>query len=123
MSGSNWGFLAGLYILQFVSVVAIEIIKNSPEIKTVVMFSSIIFNIFVAGIFIVFGYFSNKKHQWSFIIGIVLYALDMLIALAFKDFLSIFIHIIALLGIYNGLKAKFKLNEIEKQKENSFSIH
>jgi len=79
------------------------------------MFIAIIFNICVIGIFVIFGYFANKKHQWSFIIGMVLYSLDMLIALAFKDILSVAIHIIALIGIYSGLKAKFNLNEIERK--------
>ena len=32
----------------------------------------------------------------------VLYALDMLIDLAFKDFLSVTIHVVALIKIYNG---------------------
>jgi hypothetical protein len=70
------------------------------------MFTAIIFNVFVVGGFVVFRYFANKRHQWSFIVGMVLYALDMLIALAFTDILSVAIHAIALIGIYSGLRAK-----------------
>lgn len=115
LSGSNWSFLAGLYILQIVDLIALEIVKNTPEISIIVMFTTIIFNVFVVGGFVVFGYFANKKHQWSFIVGMVLYALDMLIPLVFTDILSVIIHAIALFGMYSGLRAKFKLNEIDKK--------
>ena len=116
VSGNNWSFLAGLNILQVADVFVREIIKNTtPNFSTILMFFSVMFDMLVVGVMVVFGYFANKRHNWSFVIGMVLYALDMLISLAFKDFLSFAIHVIALLGIYNGLNANFKLNEIERR--------
>jgi len=70
----------------------------------------------VFGIFIVLGYFANKRHQWSFKMGIVVYFFDMLFAVALEDFLSIAIHVVALIAIYIGLEASIKLNEIEKKR-------
>ncbi|HPU41595.1 MAG TPA: hypothetical protein PKY26_04215 [Acetivibrio clariflavus] len=48
--------------------------------------------------------------------GMVVYFFDMLFAVALEDFLSIAIHVVALIAIYIGLEASIKLNEIEKKR-------
>ncbi|MEN2776938.1 hypothetical protein [Acetivibrio clariflavus] len=114
-TGADWRFLAGLFILQFVDILALVINEHTPEIANFTMFIAIAINVFVVGILIVIGYFANKQHKWSFIVGMIVYALDMLVAIVFRDFVSIIVHVVALIGIYNGLKAKIKLDEIEKK--------
>ena len=118
VAGINREFVAGLVILQNVNILALIITAGKPEIGIVLLLVALVFNVFAVGIFIVFGYFANKRHQWSFILGMIVYALDMLMAIASLAYFSVVIHAVALIAIYSGLKANRKLDEIEKKSMN-----
>ncbi|MBZ5572583.1 MAG: hypothetical protein LAO09_11985 [Acidobacteriia bacterium] len=62
-------------------------------------------NGFVAGVFVLFGYFAVKGQKWAFLVGMALYALDGLLLFSMKDYLSVGFHAYALFAIYRGLQA------------------
>lgn len=74
---------------------------------------SIVISVIIAGLFALFGIFANRRHNWSFIIGMILYFLDAIIALLFEDYISVAFHAIALYGIVMGLVANKKLSNLE----------
>lgn len=69
-------------------------------------FIGILFSFLYSGIFIVIWYFAKAKKNWAYIIGLVLYGLDMLIFIYFKDWLSTGFHILPLILILYGFLDK-----------------
>ena len=107
-SGSQWSFIIGLGATQIIDAVGMEAAAEIGDFAKVVAF---LFDVFVAGIFIIFGVFARKRYSWSFITGMVLYALDGLLFMMVGDFLSIGFHAFVLFCIFNGFKANKELAE------------
>jgi hypothetical protein len=114
MVGGQWNFLIGLGITQVIdgiaSGVAAEIGVDAATIIKILAFAA---DLVVAGVFVSFGVLARKGYKWSFIVGMILYALDGAIFLLVPDFLSIGFHLFALFGIYTGLQAYNKLMKME----------
>jgi hypothetical protein len=89
----------------------VELSKDIGFAGKVVFF---MFDVFVAGVFAVFGFFAGKRHRWAFIVGMILYAIDGLLFLLIGDFLSIAFHGFALFCIFSGLKAEGRLRRMEQ---------
>jgi hypothetical protein len=85
------------------------------DVDTAVKVFALIVNIFVSSGFILLGVFANKRYDWAFIVGMIIYALDGLIFLIISDFLSIAFHALALFWIYKGYSASRKLKKLEMQ--------
>jgi len=117
MVGGQWNFLVGLGITQVIDGIASGIAAEAgASAATIIKILAFVADILVAGLFVTFGVLAMKRYKISFIIGMVLYALDGLIFLIVPDFLSIGFHLFALFGLYGGLQAHMKLTEIEKSK-------
>jgi len=106
ISGAGLRFIFGLGIAQVVDGIA-----HSAENSGAVL--DLIINGFVAGIFVVFWNFARKGEKWAFIVGMLLYLLDGLLLLMFKDILGIAFHAYALFRIYGGLKALPLLEQLQ----------
>lgn len=116
--GGGMSFVVGLGITQVIDQIAYSISQNAGNLITII---AIVLDLFIAGIFVLFGYFSNKGYKWSFFIGMVLYGIDGLIFIFLKDFLSLAFHGYAIYCIYRGVKAIKVLKTIqvyEKQNNN-----
>jgi hypothetical protein len=111
-TGSEWGFIVGLGITRIIDVVGLVI---AEEVGIVGKILALFFDVIAAGIFVLFGVFSRKGYKWAFVVGMILYAMDGLIFLLVKDFLSIGFHVFALFCIYGGFKASRKLNEMGRK--------
>jgi hypothetical protein len=98
MSGTNFRFVVGLGITSVVDAMA-------RQAGTIGSLLDIVINGFVAGVFVLFGYFAVKAQKWAFVVGMGLYALDGLLLLGAKDFLGMGFHAYALFAIYRGLAA------------------
>ncbi|MBN2016508.1 hypothetical protein JW766_06800 [Candidatus Dojkabacteria bacterium] len=124
-SGANWFYwIAGLslvnsvvYIvgggLYFVVGLGItQLVEGflSPLGTGGILFS-LAFDIFVAGIFALFGLFARKGKNWAFITGMVLYFFDTLLFLLVFDVFSILFHLFALFQLFMGLRANLKLKK------------
>jgi hypothetical protein len=107
LSGSQWHFIAGLGVTEMVDYIA----KGAGSAGTVV---GIMLDAFAAGMFILFGVFSNKRQNWAFIIGMTFYGLDALFFVLGQFWLGIAFHVYVLYRIYLGMKAANRLSEIEK---------
>ncbi len=104
LAGSNTSFVIGLGITQIIDAVAHEAGSGG---KTV----AIVLDLLAAGVLVMFGFFARRRQSWSFIVGMVLYALDGLIFLLVQNFLSVGFHAFALWCIFNGLKASRQLQK------------
>lgn len=112
-SGGEWGFAVGLGITQVVDALALAFSEEKGTAAAIPLIALII-NILIAGVFIAFGYFARQKIAWAFIVGMIFFALDGVILLILGDILGVIIHIVALVFIYFGLNALWRLRETEK---------
>jgi hypothetical protein len=113
--GGRTSFLAGLGITQvvdaFLSVLATEMGMEGNATITV---AALVLDALGAGVFVVLGYLASKRFRWSFIAGMIVYALDAAILLAFSDFLGTGFHAFALFGLYGGIKALKQLAALQE---------
>jgi hypothetical protein len=107
LSGSSWGFIVGLGITQVFDAFASGL-GGSGKVVAVVL------DLLVAGVFVLFGLFANKRQAWAFIVGMVVYALDGLIFVAVGDWLSVGFHVFALFCILAGFSANQKLRALQR---------
>ncbi|MFC1738991.1 hypothetical protein ACFL1G_08090 [Planctomycetota bacterium] len=118
LTGSQWAFIIGLGITQIIDAIGLLI---AEEIGIAGKIIAGVFDIIAAGIVVLFGVFARKRYKWAFIVGMIVYALDGMIFLLVKDFLSIAFHIFALFCIFGGLKGLRVLEELEKTQ--SVEVH
>ncbi len=104
ISGGNLHFVVGLGITTVVDAMA----KQVGNMGTVL---DIVINSFVAGVFVLFGYLGCKAQKWAFLVGMGLYALDGLLLLGAKDYLSVAFHAYALFAIYRGFSIVDQISE------------
>lgn len=112
LTNSNFGFLAGLGITQFISGLALGM---SESFGTAVTAIALILDVTVAAFFVFLGFFAYKGHTWAFVIGFVIYALDGLIFLGFGIWLSLAFHVFVLYCLYRGFAANRKLKQVEAE--------
>jgi hypothetical protein len=98
ITGGNFHFVVGLGITSVVDAMA----KQAGSAGSVL---DVIINGFVAGAFALIGTFAVKAQRWAFLLGMTLYALDGLLLLGARDFLSVGFHAYALYAIYRGYMA------------------
>ena len=115
IAGGQWSFIVGLGITQIIDSIGLKLAEQNGFIGNII---ALIFDIMAAGIFILFGVFSRKGYSGAFIVGMVLYALDGLLFLLVRDFLSVGFHVFALFFMYSG----FKANKLLKSMANIKSI-
>lgn len=113
--GGKWSFLIGLGSTQFVdgfiNALAVEF---GPPIQTIIRILGLVISVIIAGVFALFGLLARKGHKWSFIVGMMLYALDGIIFLLVGDLASLGFHLFALFWISVGLRAKIQLDKVER---------
>ena len=116
LAGGEWSFIVGLGMTQIIDAIGLELAKDIGFMGQIIAF---ICDVIVASIFILFGFFAGKKHTWAFVVGMLLYALDGVLFLLVKDYLSIGFHVFALFCIYNGYTAKKMLEKIDQTEANN----
>jgi GYF domain 2 len=73
------------------------------------MTSNLVVTVVVSGIFALLGYFAGRAHAWSFVVGMLLYALDAVVFVMASDWLPLAFHAYGLYRIFMGLKAAIDL--------------
>jgi hypothetical protein len=111
-TNSNWSFLAGLGITQFVYGIALGLSESVGGVITII---ALVLNVLVAGFFIFLGVFANKGYTWAFIIGLIVYALDGLIFLAFQMWFPLAFHVFVCWCLYKGLSANRSVKKVEAE--------
>jgi len=112
LSNSSWSFLAGLGVTQFISGFAIGLSDDLGSAVTVV---AMILDVIVAGFFVLLGVMAMKGHTWAFMLGLVLYALDGLIFLAFQMWFPLAFHVFVVYCLYKGFAANRQLKLLEAE--------
>lgn len=118
--GITWTFIAGLGITQLIDVIMSLVAKELGEGWGALRAAGVVVDLLIAGAFIMIGYAGRKGIQWPVIAGMVLYALDAVLLLVFRDFLAAAFHSWALFGIWTGLKAMRELRELTKRGQPGF---
>jgi hypothetical protein len=107
LTGTGFRFIFGLGIAQVVDGLAHQAGRPGAVLDLII-------NGFVSGIFVLFWNFARKGQQWAFVVGMVLYALDGLILILFKDFLGVAFHAYVLFRIYAGLRSVSVLQDLQR---------
>ena len=106
LSGSETRFILGLGITQIFDTIGQGLASGAGLALAVVL------DVLAAVAFVFFGVFANKRHTWSFIVGMALYALDGLIYLIAQEWLGVGFHVFALFCLFRGFKACRELNAV-----------
>ena len=109
--GGSVTFVVGLATTLIIDGFAVGFAKVSPDMALTIKIFGLALSLGIAGIFALIGYFASKGSRGSFITGMILYALDALIMLAFQDWLAFAFHLFFLWGLWNGFSA---LNQLRK---------
>lgn len=131
-SGANWFYwIAGLTIITsliaffgggirfLLSLGLTQIIDGfaealATELGSAVQVIGLILDFMIAGVFVLLGYLANKKMLWVYMLGMVLFLLDGLLALAFKDAIGVVAHAVVLFWLFQGYRAGDQLVSYEK---------
>lgn len=108
LSNGQWSFLIGLGVTQLIDGIAGSAAAQLGGTATVI---ALVLDAMVAGFFIVMGLMSRRGFGWAFLLGMAMYALDALLFLFVKDWLSIAFHAFVLYCIYRGFTANGKLRQ------------
>jgi hypothetical protein len=72
-------------------------------------------NLALLGILVFLGVKARNGKKWALITGLILYGLDVLIMIWAGDIFSIIFHALALFGLFQGLQAIRKIQELENK--------
>jgi len=110
--GSEWGFVLGLAITQVFDSIALAATAEteSQGISIGVRVAVFCLDLVVALVFVLFGWLTNRRHGWAFIVGMIIYAMDGLIFLLVQDWLGLGFHGFALFCIFGGYSSLRKLS-------------
>ena len=97
MAGSQIRFIFGMGFTQIVDALAHQLSSTGFVLDLVI-------NGIIAGVFALFWNFARKGQKWAWYVGMGVYALDAVILLPFKDFLSVAFHGYALYRMWMGVK-------------------
>jgi hypothetical protein len=97
-SGGSWRFFIGLGVTQLLDDFGRSLQGGG---KLIVLF----LDLAAAALFVAFGVFAQKGHQWAFIVGMVLFLLDGLVFLLVQDWLGVGFHVFVLYCLFRGLMA------------------
>lgn len=115
--GGDSFFVVGLAATLFVDFVFIGVREAMPADSALVLkIVGLFVSALIAGVFVLFGLFANRAKKWAFIVGMVLYAIDTLIMLAFREWMGLIFHGLFLFGLFSGLSALNKLQQLAPKK-------
>ena len=105
--GADWSFIFGLGITQIFDGIAVAIAGEMGAGAGIWIVRGIVFvfNLAIAGFFVLFGWLSKKGYGAAFLIGIVLYVLDGLLFLVFRDWMGLAFHALAVFPMVRGYLA------------------
>jgi len=110
--GGTFGFFLSLGVTQLIDGMAKGM---SEELGDSVKIVGLLFDVFVAGVFVFLGWLALKRQMWSFVLGLVLFALDALILLAFQVWISFAFHAYVIFVMIKGYQAGHQLLALEMQ--------
>jgi hypothetical protein len=101
-------FVMGVGSTQLVDGVALGLIEEDPNLAVFFHAVAIALDLVILGSLVLYGILGRKGYRPVFIIGMVLYALDSLLFVWVRDYMSLLFHLLALWGLFSGLRASFE---------------
>jgi hypothetical protein len=111
LTGSNWGFVLGLTMTQVIDYVCRGI---ATEFGWGAKIFALVLDLAIAGFFVALGVLARRRRTWPFVVGLVLYGIDTLLALFTGIWLGVLWHAWALTCIVIGLRAAARWQEAPK---------
>ena len=118
--GGNSYFVVGLASTLLVDSIFVEVTGSMTDGAIIIKLIGLAISIFIAAIFVLFGFFANKGKRWAFIVGMVLYGLDSLLMLAFQEWMGLIFHGFFLFGLFGGIRALGELQKLMPQRQTDF---
>ncbi len=115
--GTEWAFIFGLGVTQVVDGLARAIVGEIGEGSAVWIVRGIafLFNLGIAGFFVLFGWLAKRGYGAAFLIGIIIYLFDGLLFLLAGDWLGLGFHAFALFLMVRGYTALRKIRAMQTQ--------
>ncbi len=113
--GASISFVIGLGIAQFIDGFAGALAEDVKGGTAIIRGVGLVINIFIALIFVAFGFFAAKGNRAIYIVGMVLYGLDTLLMLIFSAWMGFLFHLLFLWFLFSGLQALSKLKKMTSQ--------
>jgi hypothetical protein len=107
MTGTNWKFIIGLGMTQLVDAVAVRT-------GGMARIAGLIVDVFISGLFFLFGMFGSRAQSWAFIVGLALFGLDTGLEFILKDWLGLAFHGYVLYRIYGGFSRVQMLKQMNE---------
>ncbi|HKQ97084.1 MAG TPA: hypothetical protein VJV75_04340 [Candidatus Polarisedimenticolia bacterium] len=111
MIGGGLSFVVGLAVTQVMDAVAMATTPGGVESGSLPIWGFLIDLLIAGGVGLV-GYFATKGHGSAFVVGMVLYALNGLVYLAFEEIMPFAFHLLALWFMWRGFAAHRELGKI-----------
>lgn len=118
--GGGLVFVIGLGVTQLVDGIAYVLKENAGDSGFVFTAVALVFDLAACLTFVLFGYFSAKGKNWALVIGMILYALDALLTLLFKDWIGFAFHLFFLWQIWTAYQVLSYWRKLNKKPVDSF---
>lgn len=112
LTGAQWSFIIGLGATQMIDGLILGL-SQEMQVGNALKFAAFGVDLLIAGVYVLIGFLGLKRIKAAILVGMVFYAIDGLIFLLVRDFLSIAFHGFALYCIFGGLKALNQLRQLE----------
>jgi hypothetical protein len=111
MADGGWGFLISLGTTQVIDAIAAGL---STELGSAPKVIALVLDLIVTGVFVLFGYLSNQRLLWAYMLGMVVFLFDGLVSLLFQDWIGVIAHAVVLFFMFRGYQAGRELVDLEK---------
>jgi hypothetical protein len=111
LTGGGWRFFLSLGITQLIDAIAnisSESLGNATKVIAVVL------DIFITAAFAGLAALAHKKHLWAYVVGMALFLMDGVVALAISDWLGVIVHAYVLFVLFRGFQAGRELMSLER---------
>ena len=116
VAGSQPNFFLGLGIVQLVNDYTASA-ANGAQIAPLMRWVAGAIDLLLGGIFVFFGYRGQRSYRNWIVAGIILYALDGMIFVAFSVWIGVIIHAFIIYNLVRGLRAMDQLKHIGPARE------
>jgi hypothetical protein len=110
--GGGIGFIFSLGITRIIDGIAASFSNDGGGSAAKVV--ALVLDLIITGIFALFGYLSNQKQIWAYLVGAIVFLMDGLLSLLFGEIISVLAHAFVLFFLFRGFMAGRELLALEK---------
>ena len=119
--GGGLVFVIGLGITQFIDAIAYLLKQDAGDSGFIFNIVALVFDLAACLTFVIFGYFTSKGRNWALMIGMILYALDAVLMVLFKDWIGFAFHLFFLWQLWMMYRVLGYWRKLAKQPVDPFS--